>query len=128
MVELDIFFENLADILANLPQNPWAIVALVVLVIGVLAFLFFDKSKDWVKLLAFSLCLVGAAGIIYVVANHDVAEASSAVATKPSTSGITGTTSEPIDGQTRTEEPVEVDCNELEQIDFETWMDRCNKN
>ncbi|WP_425092920.1 hypothetical protein [Tropicimonas sp. S265A] len=69
---LNTFLRNLASVLESLPSNPLAIVSLIVVALGLLAFLFFSREHRWVKLIAFALCLVGGGGIVYVVTRQEV--------------------------------------------------------
>lgn len=117
---MDSFFENLDDILGSLPDNRLAIVSLVVVAVGLLALVFFAREQVWARLVSFVLCFVGATGIVVSLLN-----------TKDpggvqNSQEITPATAEPPPAALP--EPSKADCNNLEEIDFGTWMKQCNEN
>lgn len=76
---MDKFFENLSQVLANLPDNRLAIVSLIVLGVSLIGYLFFSKEHVAYRFAAFVLMLLGAAGLVSTIVNG-----SSDVASLPS--------------------------------------------
>lgn len=105
------FFENLADILANLPDNPLAIVSLIVLLVGFLAFRFFANEALPYKVFAFLVIFVGAAGIVYVSLVKGVIAPEAVAKAYPGTSGdIASGDNDTSNGSPETEKAAEKEC------------------
>jgi hypothetical protein len=58
------FFDNLGEILANLPEHPMAVAAFAVLLLSVLCLYFFRNDHSIYKLVAFGMMFCGGAWIV----------------------------------------------------------------
>ncbi|MDU8927334.1 hypothetical protein RXV86_08050 [Alisedimentitalea sp. MJ-SS2] len=58
------FLKNLAGALEKLPKDDLQIVSLVVLLVGILAYLFFSRAHIWARVFSFFLIFLGGAGTV----------------------------------------------------------------
>ncbi len=64
---MDNALDNAPSVIEAAAQSPLGILALLILTVGVIAYLFFQKSSDRVKVVIFSMIFVGMAGFGLVI-------------------------------------------------------------
>lgn len=72
---MENFWENLAEVLSSLPDNPIALFSLIALGLGLLAAFLFRNSTDTVKISAYILAMLGMAGVVAATLFHSEKEA-----------------------------------------------------
>lgn len=64
---MEKIFDNIPDIISAAASSTLGIIALMVIALSILAYIFFDKAKEIIRISIFVLMFVGAAGLTYSV-------------------------------------------------------------
>lgn len=115
---MDTTIENAPSIIEAAAQSTLGILALLILTVGVIAYLFFQKSSDRVKVVIFSMIFIGMAGFGLVILSEASPAAPGPVAQaegrpdRAAQSGEGESVQEPSEGDVPLVDPIPVESEE----------------